>query len=150
MSFRNLLAAGNISPARFVAVDITNNPAGSGGFKVVQANASTLAQPVGVSQEGTDFFPSSDTAHYAGSNYAAVAGEMCKVLGQGEEPLLELGGAVAPGDFLKPDTDGKGVAIDVAGGVTTPQFYGARALQAGASGEKIRVEVITGAYTYHA
>lgn len=151
MSFMNLLAGGTIYPSRFVAILTTDSPAGSGGFKAVQADDSTYTIPAGISQVGTDFFPTSDTDHYAGNNYAAVSGENLQVFGQGEQDvLLELGATVTPGQLLKPDADGKGTPVVTNGGTTTPQYFGARAKQGGASGEKIRVEVVFGVYTYAA
>lgn len=51
----------------------------------------------------------------------------CDVGLQGEH-LLEFGGAVAGGDFLRPDANGKGVVA------TTGQRFGAMALESGGDG----------------
>jgi len=124
----NYVAAGNISPFRFVKTYTSADNA------VVQADAN--ARIVGVAQEAGRSAPIPDVS----TNYAAVSGDPIHVYGLGEQPLLELGGTVAAGDLLKADSSGKGVVIATTG--TTIQNVGARALSAGASGEKIRVQVI--------
>ena len=153
MAFIDAVANGNISPCRFVSMATDADPASSqaNSFKVIEDII--VAQPiVGVSQEGTDFFPSSDTVHYQTNAYAAVAGENIKVFGPGEQCLVELGDTVHAGKMLKANatTNGKAVEVDMAGTTATPQFVGAIALQSGVSGEKIRVLVLPMVYTYHA
>jgi hypothetical protein len=53
--------------------------------------------------------------------------------------LLQLGGTVANGDYLKPDASGFGVTAG-----TDKDAYGARALASGNSGDLIPVEVVIG------
>jgi len=52
---------------------------------------------------------------------------------------LRLGGTVANGDYLKPDSSGYGVVAS-----SDKDKYGARALAAGTSGKLIPVEVVIG------
>ena len=146
MAILNLVASGNIYPCRFACID----PADS--FKALQctATANGTEKPIGVTQEGTDWPPITDS-HITNAGYAAIDGENVRIFPAGENPLLELGyGGCSAGDQLKPDADGKGVKVVTAGSVETPQYYGAIALQSGSSGEKIRVFVQPAAYTYHA
>jgi len=123
-----LIAGGNISPSRFVKWDLS----GGGDFTVIQATDNTKI--AGISMEGTREapIPSVSTA------YAAQSGESFKVYGDGEICLLELGGTVVAGDDLSSDANGKGTAIT---GGTSTQEIGATALEGGASGELILVQV---------
>ena len=120
------IAGGTIAPSRFVTHSQAND------FEVTQAAANDKI--AGISQEGTRTAPIPDVS----TNEAAQSGETLQVYGDGEDCLLELGGAVNPGDELKSDADGKGVQI--AAGATVQQI-GAIALEGGASGELIRVQV---------
>jgi hypothetical protein len=123
----SMKANGNIAPSRFVKLDT------SADNKVLQAGAGGIV--FGVSQAGTRRTP------YNGldDGYAAIAGEDLEVFGQSEVCLLELGGTVSPGDRLKSDADGKGVAT-----TTNLDEYGAIARVAGTSGQLIPVEVRPG------
>lgn len=123
------VAGGDIAPSRFVK-------AGSTDFEVLQATAN--AQILGIAQEGTREAPIPSVS----TNLAASDTETLSVYGLTEECLLELGGTVTVGARLKSDANGKGVAAATTG--TTAQEYGAIALEGGASGELIRVQVITG------
>jgi hypothetical protein len=140
MAILNLQANGNISPCRFVCIDPSSD------HKAIQCDASAV--PVGVAQEGTNYAPITDADHITVSSYAAVDGEPVRIFPQGENCLLEIGDTVTRGELLKPDADGKGVPIVTNGDTTTPQFYGAHAEQSGSAGEKIRVHVVPGVYTY--
>lgn len=121
------LAGGDIYPCRFVKQSASED------FNVLQAGAN---EPVcGISQAGTNTAPIPGVT----SDKAATSGQQLRVHSTPETCLLELGGTVAAGDRLKADTDGKGVAIAASG--TTPQNCGARALQAGDSGNKILVQI---------
>ena len=123
------IAGGTIEPCRFVKADAT------GPFKVIQAAAIT-DKIVGISQPG-----SHDAPGLSGSGTdAAVSGESINVLGLGEEGLLELGGTVDEGDYLRSDANGKGVALAFTFSGTATAFYGARALEAGISGDFRRVQ----------
>jgi hypothetical protein len=144
----NAQANGNIYPSRFVSID----PAalGAGDFKVIEDIV--VAQPVfGVSQPGTDYPPLADS-HVTVAGYAAIAGEQLLIYTDGDECTLELAGTVTAGDLLKANatTDGKAIAVVAVGSQTTPQYYGAQALQGGVSGEKIKCRVKTGVITQHA
>jgi hypothetical protein len=117
-------------------------------FKVIEDIVAAQAI-VGVSEEGTDFFPTSDTDHYTGNNYAAVAGENVKVFAVGEQCLVELGGTVNCGDYLKANATTDGKAIQAPLGTSGQQVVGGIALQYGVSGQKIRMLVQPGVI-YHA
>jgi len=123
----SFVASGNISPSRFVALSTAQD------FTVLQGT--DVLVPFGVSQPGTQEAPG--TA--ADSGYAATDGKVIKVYGPGETALLELGGTVTRGDWLKPDANGKGVTASIAS--ATVIYYGARALRSGVSGEKVPVYV---------
>ena len=127
MSIQSYVAAGNISPSRFVKYD-------SAVGKVV-ANATATTLPTGVSGEWTRNTPL--TGYDDG--YHAISGENCRVYCDNEECWLELGGTVTYGDKLIASTAGVGITS-----VTDKDAYGAIALQSGVSGQLIRVKVIRG------
>jgi hypothetical protein len=85
--------------------------------------------------EGTSVVPI-DGMTNASSVFAATLGLGVPYWGEHDECLLELGGTVTQGDLLKSDADGKGVV-----GTPGTDKCGARALQSGVAGEKIRVVV---------
>ena len=123
------VAAGNVSPSCFV-----KKTANDYEFDLAGAN-----DPIfGITQDGTNKAPIPGVT----SQYAAEAGESCRVHKPGERCLLKLGGTVSAGDRIKSDSSGNGVSIATSG--TTPQRYGAVALQGGSSGELIEVEVLIG------
>lgn len=124
----NYIANGNIAPSRFVKTDSSVDN------RVLQCG--TNERPSGISQEGGREAPLPAVS----TMYAGKAGDPLLVYGEGDTCLLELGGDVAAGDYLKSDTDGKGVAVASSG--ATAQEVGARALTSGASGNKIRVQVL--------
>lgn len=118
-------ASGDIYPARFVKA--------SGDFTIAQATAN---DPIsGISHNATNTAPIPEVT----SDKAATSGQSCRIHKPGERCLLRLGGTVDAGNRLKADADGKGVAIASAG--TTPQRYGAKALQGGVAEDLIEVEV---------
>lgn len=123
------IAAGDIYPARFVKQ--SGQP-----FEVAQAGANDAL--FGISQLGTNTPPIPGVT----SDKAAVAGGSLRVHKPGERCFVTAGGTITAGDRLKSDADGKGVAIATSG--TTPQRYGAIALQNAASGEFCEVEVAIG------
>lgn len=123
----NYIARGNIAPSIFVKQDTATD----NGVLLAGANS----RPVGISSEAgrEPPLPSVSTI-YAGQN-----GDPMKVYGLGETCLLTLGDTVVAGDRLKPDASGFGVPASSSG-----NHYGALALGSGASGEKIRVQVVLG------
>lgn len=130
MAFNNeisFLAAGTIAPCRFVT------PATTDPQTVTQSGSGE--KPCGISQEGQKGAPGITGSDAA---VAAASGDQLHVYGLGNDCLLEYGGTVDEGDYLKPDASGKGVAA------STGNFYGARAIQAGTSGTKGKVQVIFG------
>jgi hypothetical protein len=121
-------ANGTIRPSRFVKFDT------SGPGLVLEADAGEAV--VGISGPGTRFVPWSELDD---GNHA-IAGENCQVFQDGHKRImLELGGTVDEGSFLKSDADGKGVAA-----TADQEKYGARARVAGVSGEIIEVDVMIG------
>lgn len=125
----NLMANGDIRPSRFVKLD------SSADCKGLEADANEIV--IGISKESgrEPPLPSVSTV------LAAAAGDPLPYYGDGETCLLELGsGGCSAGDRLKSDADGCGVVIATTG--TTIQHIGARAMQAGAAGTKVRVQVL--------
>ncbi len=114
------VASGNIAPSRFVAMD------GGAAYRVNQAVAASA--PVGISGTYNETFDSS---------YHATDARPSRVFGVGEVALLELGGTVTAGDYLAPDSAGKGVRVTS----FSSDFLGARALQGGVSGDFIQARV---------
>lgn len=121
-------ANGNIYPFRFVKLDTSVNNA------VIQAGAGDLT--VGISQEGFDQAP----VPLNTSGYAAVAPENVRVHTLDNECLLELGANVTTERRLKSDVNGKGTPV--VGGSQSMENWGAIALEAGSTGERIRVQVV--------
>lgn len=116
-------ASGNISPMRFVELVPGSE------YTVRQCDADGI--PVGISGMSKETFDSA---------YHATAGRTCKVFGLGEKALLEMGGTVSAGDFLTPDSAGKGVAGSIT--VSTHQDYGAIARENRYSGEFGECQVV--------
>lgn len=121
-------ANGNISPCRFVKEDTSANNA------VKQAGAGELV--IGISQEGFDSAPIPLNT----SGYAAIAGENVNVFTMGTVCLLELGADVSTERRLKADSNGKGTPV--VGGAASMENWGAIALEAASSGEKVLVQVV--------
>lgn len=156
---RSIMANGNIYPCRFVTLDTAGTPDtyynASGNFKVIEV-ALTTAPIFGVSQEGTDWPPITDS-HITNAGYAAVAGELLKVYTVGDECLIEIAEQITAGQMIKANwvsayssatTDGKGAAVVMTSGCTVPQFYGGFAMQDGWTGDKIKMLVQPGIYVY--
>lgn len=118
------IATGNIAPSIFVKAGTTD----SNQCTACGANEDAI----GVSSEATRTFDSA---------YAAISGDALRVHLAPGECLLTLGGTVDEGGFIKSDASGYGVAAATTG--TTEQLIRARARQAGQSGEKIRVVLLT-------
>lgn len=124
---QNFVARGTVNPCRFVKVSLNQDNA------VEQAGSND--RPYGISALWIHDAPIPG----AGTD-AASSGEMLKVYDLGETCLLELAGTVARDDMLISDTNGKGVVTATTG--TTIQWIGATALEAGVSGNLIRVSVV--------
>lgn len=86
---------------------------------------------IGISQEGT---------HDHDGTSAADSGDPVTVYGLGEVALVEAGTTIVRGDFLRSNAAGEAIPIDTSGSNT--QNVGARALQSGADGDLVRVQVI--------
>jgi len=124
-------ANGDIRPSRFVKIDATLTTPNQGN-RCLECDAGET--PIGVSQKGTRYTPLTGLDN----GFAASAGQGLQVYGLGQVAPLELGGTVAPGDYLKSDADGKGVAASVG------EYYGAVAPMAGISGQIMDVQVVFG------
>lgn len=124
------VAGGDIYPCRF----IKEYAAGTQPFCVIQATENSRI--CGVSAEGTTVVAIKGVTD-ASCVFAATEGLPVSYFGEHDECLLEVGEAVAFGDYLISDADGKGVVA--ADSNTT---IGAVALEpATTAGEKIRVRV---------
>lgn len=131
-----LISGGNIYPNRFVMMDSSEDQQG------IQATANAVT--VGISGDSTKYPP---LTGLVSNTYHAEDGDPITLRGAEEsQTLLELGGTVAAGDYLKSDSNGKGVAIATSG--TTPQNVGARALKAGVSGDLLEVEVMNASVSW--
>jgi hypothetical protein len=128
MSAPNFLAGGTIYPCRFVFKNADPHE--------VEQAASAITPLIGISQEGTH-----DTPGLSGAGTdAASDGEQLHVYTEGDECLLEVVTTVAAGNRLKSDADGKGTPL-LGTETAAETFVGAIALDDGAAGEKIRVQV---------
>lgn len=133
------VANGNIAPSRFVRYDATTP-----GGRVIQATqeavvggGGTLGAPIfGISQTGQRNAP-----------YLTLLDGLCAIAGENlmvytfpdKEVYLELGtGGCNPGDFLKADANGCGVAT-----VTNLDNVGARAKQTGIAGDIVPVDLLS-------
>ena len=121
------IADGNIKPMRFVKAQTTKDN------RVLQAGSGD--KPIGISQPQERNPPWSSLQ----DGYAAAQDETLRVFGLQEVCWLVCGGTVTAGDYLKPDTDGKGVTSSSDG-----DLYGAQALESGTTGQQIRVQVLLG------
>lgn len=130
MSFK---ASANIRPSRFVKFSGTNT--------VAECDAGE--QMIGISGEAADTAPLPSN-----TEYAATSGQPCTIyfcgdgLQEDRPVLLVLGsGGASQGTLLKADADGAGIAV-----ASNNDKYGALALEAGSSGEAIRVKPMFGFY----
>ena len=121
------VAGGTIAPCRFVVPDPSADET------IVQCSVN--GQPViGVMQEGMR-----DTPGLTGASdvVAASSGDQdFKVHGLGDVCLIECGGTFNAGAEVMPDTSGKAIYALVG------YYVGGIALQAGASGRKVRIQVV--------
>lgn len=121
------VAAGNITPSRFVKLDT------SADGKVSQCGAGE--QTFGVSQEGTRKAPLSGWD----DGYAAIAGENVRVYSAPEDVycFLEVAGVTSPGDKLKSDGSGLGAVTTSAN-----DHIGAVAEEAATANQLCRVRLL--------
>jgi hypothetical protein len=119
------VAGGNISPSTFVTIDTTTG-------KVTTTGANGDAY--GIAQQHTRRAPLSGWD----DGYAAIDGEMLNIFGPGDDScLLALGGTVLPGQAIKSDASGNGVAA-----TSDKDRARAIAMVGGVSGDLIRVKPI--------
>jgi hypothetical protein len=125
------VAGGTIQPSRFVYLDTSStDPDG-----VLQATGGTIPL-YGISQPGTRNAPYSPLD----DGNAALIGETIMIYGPpNKDVILELGGTVTTGDYLTADSNGKGVTQAVSSANTN--WIGAVAMEAGVSGDLIRVQL---------
>lgn len=107
-------AEATINPCRFIKAGAADN----GAIQATDGAAPTL----GVTTE----------------NISAASGGKIDCVMSGIA-YLELGGSVTRGGYLKPDANGKGVAVTIVAG--TPVYLGAKALVSGVAGDIIAVHV---------
>jgi hypothetical protein len=124
------VANGTIDPSVFVKYD---SSAKAGFF--LQAGAGDV--PYGISQQATRRVP----ALGLDDGHAALITESLRVYEDDDECYLQIAGTVTLGQYLKPTTGGKGIAV-----TTNNDVYGAIALQPGTSGKVIKVKVQKGSY----
>lgn len=117
---KTMRANGTIVRARFSKIDPADNNS------VLQCGTNEKA--FGVSQIGGRTSPIPDVT--TDPPQAAQAGENVQIFTAGQECLLQAGsGGWTAGDYLKSDTDGKGVNAPTDGSVSTQQRIGAIALE---------------------
>jgi hypothetical protein len=126
-------AAGSITPLSFVV----QNTSTDNQYILATGTSTPIA---GISGRGTrrppgDFFNDDGNIAISGENFQLFAPPM-------EEAELQLGGTVAAGDLLTSDGSGHGITT-----TTTAQQIGARAKQAGVSGQIITVQPLWGPYS---
>jgi hypothetical protein len=126
-------AGGTINVASFVKIDTTSG----NNFYVVQCTATT-DKIVGIAQQGP-YTPPGVTGSVAS---AATSGQPVTVYGVGEETLLRITGTVTQGDLLKTDGSGYGLSASVTDTGSALAWVGAFALEAGITGDWIRVLVM--------
>lgn len=125
------VAGGNIAPSRFVSQSTSLN-------RTVTASQSADNTVIGISGLYTHLPPLLGLD----DGFCAVAGMNVQVFGPDDElAFLEISAAVSAGDFLKPDTGNAGKAITAS---AADDFYGAKALDAGAAGAIIKVKPMLG------
>lgn len=131
MGFNNEIswkASNTIAPFSFVTIDP--------GFDEQLLQSVVGDMPIGVAgdaQKLTPGLPGSDTT------IAAQSGDyLPRVYQLGDDCLIQVAGTVTPGNVLKPN--GSGLAISG----TVGDRYGAVAIQAGTTGQRIRCIVMRG------
>lgn len=123
----NFIANGNILPSSFVKIDTTQAMP-----SVVQATANTDIL-IGISKEAAKDPP---IPQVTGTQYAAAAGENCRVYQVGDDCLLTVGaGGLTAGDRVTADASGYGVTA------SGTAVVGAIALMTAPAGALCRVRV---------
>ncbi len=126
-------AAGNITPMSF----LVRNTSTDAQYILASGTAVPIA---GISGIGTRRPPGD---YFNDDGYIAISGENFRVFQPPEkEASLRLGGTVAAGDLLTSDGSGFGITT-----TTTAQQIGARALEAGVSGQIITVQPLWGPFS---
>lgn len=120
------VAGGDIYPHRFVMVSTAAD------HKYLQCTAGLM--PAGVSQRPTRKLPLDGYE----DTRAAIADGHIHVYGAGETCILECGGTITPGSYLKSDGDGKAVVASAG------DKYGALTNMSGTSGKLIQVVIQMG------
>lgn len=126
-------AAGNVTPSSFLVLNTSTDNQ----FVLASGNSVPI---FGISQPGQRNPPYSTLP----DTYCAISGENFHIYQPGKdlEAPLRLGGTVAAGDLLTSDASGFGVTT-----TTTAHQIGARAMQAGVSGQIITVQPLAGVYS---
>jgi hypothetical protein len=108
MDHPNFIANGNITPSSIVKIDATQAMP-----SVILATANTDVT-IGISKESTD---QPQTPQFSGTQYAAVAGENCRVYTAGQVCMVLTGsGGLTAGDFVTSDGSGLGITTAPAAG----------------------------------
>lgn len=131
MASFSFVASGNITKSRFIA------QVGGGYPFTARPITSTTDLPVGVSSESSYNDPGVAGYYGATTFPAGVDTYSFRVYQAPETCLLELGGTVSAGQYIKTDNVGRGVVATA----TTDNVY-ARALEDGVSGDYIRVNLV--------
>ncbi len=126
-------AAGNITAFSF----LVRNTSTDAQFILASGTSAPIA---GISGIGSRRPPGD---YFNDDGYTAISGETFTVhMPPEKEAALRLGGTVAAGDLLTSDGSGFGITT-----TTTAQQIGARALEAGVSGNIITVQPMFGPYS---
>ncbi len=121
-------ASGSISPCVFVTLDP--------GFDEQVLQSVTGDMPIGVMWDGMNAPPGLSGSD---NTLAAASGAFgFRVIGLGNDCIIQVAGTVSPGNVLKPNSVGQAISGAVG------DRYGAVALQAGTSGQRIRCLVMRG------
>ena len=127
-----VVGSGSVNPSTFVKQ-------GPSAYQCQQASAGSVT--IGIAQEGSRYAPidgaTTEAGDYTGA--AGYTGDQLHVYSLGDVCLLTLGsGGATVGALLASDASGCGVVA------TGTQNYGAQAIEAGNSGDLVRVQVIQG------
>lgn len=125
----NFIANGNVLPSTFVKLDP------SVAMPSVINTSATSDLIIGVSKESTD---QAGFSLFTGTQYAAIAGENCRVYQVGDSCMLSIGsGGVTQGDMISSDASGNGQTAASGSG----KRVGAIALMTAAANTLCRVRV---------
>jgi hypothetical protein len=121
----NLYATGDVNPCRFITQNGSNTAAQCGAGGVV----------CGVSKEWTRMPTISGAVSYSETRIA-ISGESIPYWGFGAEAVIEVGGTVAGGAYLKSDANGRAVTA------TTGDYAYARAIQGTSAGVGTKITIL--------